>query len=94
MGEKTKKISLNLDSALDHVDGVCANYSGTRTDHQVLQASMQLLRQAVDELRRLQAIEAKAKKVADDQLDPLKTNGKTAKVTSIKKTTKRRQPRK
>jgi hypothetical protein len=47
MPKSTKPFQLNPQSALEMVDNACANYEGTRNDHNTLQACMNLLKSCV-----------------------------------------------
>jgi hypothetical protein len=72
-----KKIKLTPDIALTHVDGACKDYKGTRGDHQILEGSMIVLRDVVEQWKAFKAGEAKTADV--------KTAGVTADAVSSNK---------
>lgn len=43
------QMRITPETALEHIDNVCAKFEGTRTDHAILQASIQLLANVVKE---------------------------------------------
>ena len=55
--QQSKTIQITPEDAIKHLDGVAQNSHGTRGDHQILQASVQVLAHMVKDWRELRAAE-------------------------------------
>jgi hypothetical protein len=47
-------VELSPEKAIDHLDGVAKKYQGTRDDHFILSASVQIIRNVISEWRAMQ----------------------------------------